>query len=158
MFFPDPVRAFRSFRNAANPGASLVFSCFQSWESNPWASGLASAAAGRKLPAPGREPSGFAFAEPDYVREILDSSGWEPFEPTAVTFDYVAAKGDDVVSDAMSFLGEIGPASRVVDSMPEEDRGAAVQRMRSVIEEHSDGAAVVFPAAVWIWSARASAS
>lgn len=158
MFFPEPVSAFRSFRSAANPGASLVFSCFQSWESNPWASELASAAAGTKLPAPGREPSGFAFAEPDYVREILGSSGWEPFEPTALTFDYVAAQGDDVVRDALSFLGEIGPASRVVQSMPEEERGAAVKRMRSVIEEHFDGTAVVFPAAVWIWSAKASAS
>ena len=110
------------------------------------------------MPAPGREPSGFAFAEPHYVREILGSSGWEPFEPTALTFDYVAAQGDDVVRDALSFLGEIGPASRVVQSMPEEERGAAVKRMRRVIEEHFDGTAVVFPAAVWIWSAKASAS
>ena len=158
MFFPEPVRAFRSFRNAANPGASIVFSCFQSWESNPWASELASAAAGARLPAPGREPSGFAFAEPGYVHDILGSSGWSGGEPRGVTFDYVAARGDDAVEDALSFLGEIGPASRVVQSMPGEEQGTAVERMRTVIERHFDGTAVVFPAAAWIWSARASAS
>mgnify|MGYP003575442594 CR=1 FL=1 len=158
MFFPDTIRAFRSFRNAARPAASLVFSCFQSWETNPWASELASAAAGKELPAPGREPSGFAFADPDYVRDFLASSGWTEAEPQDVAFDYVAARGGDAVTGALSFLGEIGPASRVVQSMPEEERGAAVERMRSVIEGHFDGTAVVFPAAAWIWSAKASAS
>ena len=35
MFFAEPVKAFRAFRASARPGASIVFSCFQSWESNP---------------------------------------------------------------------------------------------------------------------------
>jgi SAM-dependent methyltransferase len=158
MFFPDPVRAFRTFRDSANPGGSIVFSCFQNWESNPWASELASAAAGRTLPPPGREPSGFAFAEPDYVREILEISGWSEPRPASVQFDYMAAGGTDAVEEALSFLGEIGPASRVIQEMPEVERGAAIERMRGVIQAHFDGAAVVFPAAVWIWSAGASSA
>jgi ubiquinone/menaquinone biosynthesis C-methylase UbiE len=155
MFFADPVRAFRSLRSAANPGASLVFSCFQAWESNPWSSELASAAAGAQVPPPGREPSGFAFADPDYVRQIFASSGWAQAEPQPITFQYVAGKGDNAVEDALSFLADIGPAARVVQSMPEEDRAAAIERMRVVIERYFDGATVIFPAAAWIWSARA---
>ena len=158
MFFPEPVRAFRSFRNAANAGASIVFSCFQSWDSNPWASELASAAAGTKLPAPGREPSGFAFADPEYVREILRSSGWSAPDPKDVTFDYVAAEGANPVDDALGFFSELGPSSRVLESLPEDQREAAAQRMRAVIEKHFNGTAVVFPAAAWIWSAKAAAS
>jgi SAM-dependent methyltransferase len=158
MFFPDPVRAFRSFRDASNPGASLVFSCFQSWESNPWASELASAAAGRDLPPPGREPSGFAFAEPDYVREILESSGWTEASPREVTFDYVAGEGANAVEAALSFFSEIGPSSRVLESLSEPERQAAVERMREVIERHFDGHAVEFSAAAWIWSAKAGAA
>jgi SAM-dependent methyltransferase len=155
MFFADPVQAFRSLRSAANAGASLVFSCFQDWDANPWASELASAAAGRTLPPPGREPSGFAFAEPDYVQEILKGAGWTDVEWRSVPFRYVAAGGEAAVEQALSFLGEIGPASRVVSELPEQERSGAVQRMRGVIERHFNGDTVEFAAAAWIWSARA---
>jgi len=155
MFFADPVRAFRAFRTASNAGASLVFSCFQDWSANPWASELASAAAGRALPPPGREPSGFAFAEPEYVCEILNSAGWTQIEWRSIPFRYVAAGGEQAVEQALSFLGEIGPASRIVRELPEQERGGAIQRMRDVIERHFDGNVVEFPAAAWIWSAKA---
>lgn len=153
MFFPDPVQAFGALRMAANPGASLVFSSFQAWELNPWASKVANAAAGRVLPAPGREPGGFAFADSDYVLDILRSSGWTGAEAIPVSFRYVA--GDGGVESALSFLVDLGPASRIFQSMPEQDRPHALARMREVVEQHSDGGAVVFPAAAWIYRASA---
>jgi hypothetical protein len=156
MFFHDPVRAFRSFRSAAKPGASIIFSCFQSWEANPWASELASAAMGRVLPAPGREPSGFAFAEPDYVAQILNDAGWADAQVQEVGFRYEAGQGHDPVETALSFFLDIGPASRVVQSLHEEERPATVKRLRGAIERHKDGDAVAFAASAWIWSARAS--
>jgi SAM-dependent methyltransferase len=156
MFFADPIRAFKSFRRAANPGASLVFSCFQSWDLNPWACEVANAVAARVLPSPGREPSGFAFAEPDYVLDILNSSGWAGAEATPIAFRYVAGEADDAVENAFSFLADLGPASRVLQSLPEEQRAAALDRMRRVVEQHFDGKAVTFDAAAWIWRATAS--
>lgn len=111
MFFNDPAAAFASFRDAARPGAALVFSCFQGWEKNAWASELASAAAGKQLPPPGREPSGFAFAEPSYVRSLLQSAGWAPNDPQSVEFDYIAGAGEAAADDALSFLA--GPRSCV---------------------------------------------
>jgi SAM-dependent methyltransferase len=155
MFFGDPVRAFGALRRAANPGAAFVFSCFQAWDSNPWASELANAAANRIQPAPGREPSGFAFADPDHVLSILNASGWAEGAPEAVAFDYVAAEGEDAVERALSFMAELGPASRVLQSLRETERGAASERMRRVIERQFDGSAVIFPAAAWIWRAAA---
>ena len=154
MFFPDPVQAFRNLRDSANPGASLVFSCFQEWGANPWASELASAAAGQSVPSPGRAPSGFAFADPDYVREILASSGWTGAERRAVTFNYVAGS----LESAMAFLSRIGPASAVLRSLSAEEQDSARERMRGVLEARSDGATVSFPAAGWIWSAKAGAA
>jgi SAM-dependent methyltransferase len=155
MFFTDPVRAFRDFRAAAAPGATLVFSCFEDWEANPWASELSEAAAGHPLPPPGREPSGFAFAEPDYVRQILSSAGWTAAEARSTPFRYVAGEGDEAVDQAMDYLAEIGPASRTMLALPEHERGAAMARMRHVIEHHCSGKVVEFPAAAWIWRARA---
>jgi SAM-dependent methyltransferase len=158
MFFPDPVRAFRSFWTASNPAASIVFSCFQDWESNLWASELASAVAGRELPAPGREPSGFAFADPGYVREIFDSSGWAEATSRAVRFDYVAGEGQNAMEAALGFFSEIGPAARLLEAMPAAEKEAAVERLRDAIERRFDGTTVSFPAAAWIWSAKAAAS
>jgi hypothetical protein len=62
-------------------------------------------------------------------------------------------EGEKAVDEAMSFMAEIGPASRVLETLAETQRGAALQRMRAVIERHFDGSAVLFPAAAWIWSA-----
>ena len=151
MFFFDPVQAFRHLRDSAGPDASLVFSCFQEWRLNPWASELASAAAGQEVPSPGRAPSGFAFADPNYVREILASAGWTGAEPRAVTFDYVAG----AVGSAMTFLSRIGPASAVLGSLPPKEQESARERMRRVLEARSDSTTVIFPAAAWIWSAKA---
>lgn len=157
MFFPEPSKAFRALRETANDSAGLVFSCFRSWSENSWASELASAAAGRPLPPPGREPSGFAFADPDYVRELLNGAGWANIECRPISFRYVAGEGPDAVGQAQSFLLDIGPASVVIRSMTEEDIEPAKDRMRSAIERHFDGKTVEFDAAVWIWTARAGA-
>ena len=152
MFFDDPGRAFATFRSAARPGARLVFSCFRDWAENPWAAELASAAAGNEVPPPGREPSGFAFAEADYVRELLTRGGWSEAEPRAVDFDYVAGAPDE----AIDFLAELGPAARLLEGQSEREREAALRRMRGVIERHARGGQVIFPGAVWIWTASAA--
>lgn len=156
MFFDDPVGAFGNLRAAASTGAALIFSCFQDWRSNPWASELASAAADRLLPPPGREAGGFAFAEPAYVRQILESAGWSNAKLRRARFRYVAGTGPRAVDQAMEFLAEIGPASRTLWSLPEELRGAARDRMRGVMERHQMGETVEFPAAAWLWRARAN--
>jgi len=155
MFFDDPVRAFRSFRAAAAPGATLIFSCFQDWELNAWASELSVAAAGQPLPLPGKEPSGFAFADPEYVRQILHSAGWSGADARSIPFRYVAGEGEGAVERALDYLAEIGPAARLILELPEQERGAALARMGHVIERYWDGNKVEFPAAAWIWRARA---
>jgi SAM-dependent methyltransferase len=156
MFFDDPYRAFRSLRAGAAPGAGLVFSCFQAWESNVWAAELADAAAGAPLPPPRREPSGFAFAEVDYVRDILGSSGWAEAEPRGVEFDYVAGEGADAAERALSFLAELGPAARIIEGLDPLVCEEAIERMRKIIRGHEHNGRVTFRAAAWIWTAAAA--
>jgi SAM-dependent methyltransferase len=158
MFFADPFAAFADLRRAATDGCKLVFSCFQDWSANPWASQLASAAAGRQLPPPGREPSGFAFADPDYVRDILHSGGWREAEVESVGFAYIPGEGDFAVEQAVAFLSEIGPASNVVRELAGEQREEAVQRMRVIVQQHFNGTRVEFDAAASIWAATAGAA
>jgi SAM-dependent methyltransferase len=156
MFFEDPVRAFGTLRRAAKQGGSLIFSCFQRWELNGWAAELANAAGGKTMDAPGKEPGGFALADPDRVRDILDSSGWMHGQPEAVSFEYAVSEGEHAIEDALSFMEDIGPASRVLQSLPKGSREGGVKRMRAVIERNYDGNAATFPAAAWIWTATAS--
>lgn len=152
MFFDDPARAFASLRAGTKNGGRLVFSCFREWAANPWAAELASAAAGMPVPPPGREPSGFAFAEPDYVRELLSTAGWTQAKPRALDFAYIAGTADE----AIDFLAELGPAARVLEGLDDRERGAALLRMREVVERHERDGQVVFPGAAWIWTASAT--
>ena len=151
MFFDDPRRAFRTLREATVPDGRLVFSCFRTWAENPWAEELASAAAGAALPPPGREPGGFAFADVDYVRDILTTAGWAEAEPRALDFDYDAGSLDE----AMSFLVELGPASRVMDELDGGAREAAANRVRAAVRRHERDGRVTFRGAAWIWTAAA---
>ena len=154
MFFADPPAAFRTFRHASSPGAALIFSCFEDWAANLWASELAAAAAGRPVSPPGREPGGFAFANSDHVRAILESAGWNDAARISFAFRYVAGSGAAAVDDALSMLCAVGPASLILRDLGEHDRDLALQRMRTVIDRHFDGAEVAFPAAACLWSAR----
>ena len=151
MFFDDPYRAFRTLRDGTAAGGRLVFSCFRAWDENPWAEKLASAAAGAVLPPPGREPGGFAFADVDYVRDILTSAGWTGAEPRPLDFDYDAGS----LEEAMSFLVELGPASRVMDELEGSAREAAENRVREAVRRHERGGRVTFRGAAWIWTAKA---
>ena len=155
MFFDDPIAAFRAMRASISPGGALVFSCFQDWQKNPWASRLESAVAGKQVPSPGEQGGGFAFADPGHVRQILGSAGWVEASVQQAPFRYAAAVGDDATDKACEFLSDIGPAARALNHLPEPDRPAAVERMRSVIAQYRLGAAIEFPAAAWIWTARA---
>ena len=152
MFFADPVRAFGTLREATKGGGRLVFSCFAGWQANPWAAELASAAADRELPPPGREPSGFAFGDPSYVAGLLVESGWSEAEPRALEFDYDAGSPDE----ALSFLAELGPAARVLEELNEAERTPAIERVRELIERRDRGGRVIFPGAAWIWTATAA--
>ena len=152
MFFDDPARAFANLRAGAARGGRLVFSCFREWSANPWAAELAAAAAGRELPPPGREPSGFAFADPAYVAELLSGAGWSDAEPRPLDFDYDAGSRDD----ALDFLSELGPAARVLEELDDDTaRSAALGRMSAVIDRYDRGGRLIFPGAAWIWTASA---
>ena len=157
MFFADPQRAFRNFHDAAKPDARLIFTCFDDWAANHWASQLASAAANTPVDPPRYAPGGFAFADPTHVRSIIEPAGWTASDPKSIQFHYVAGRGAAAVDEAVSLLCSVGPASVVLRDLNGPDKNCAVQRVRDVIERHFDGDTVQFPAAAWLWSARAGA-
>ena len=155
MFFAQPVPAFATMRELLVPDAPLVFSCFQAPARNAWASDVAEAITGEPLGPSGDVPGPFAFADPDRVAAVLRDAGWRDAAVREVDYSYVAGEGADPVDDALSFLRRIGPAARALAALTEADRPSALARLQAVLERHRTGNAVTFPAAAWIWSARA---
>lgn len=153
MFFDDPVAAFMAFRSAASPGCRMIFSCFRDWTLNGFAYEMRALSdnVAPKVGAPGP----FAFADKDVVASILHDSGWQNAQAEAVDVSYIAGEGDDPVSDAVSFMRRIGPASRLIADADEEKRPALLDGLRNICEQHLEGGRVTFPAAAWIWSATA---
>ena len=155
MFFPDPVAAFTAIRARMAPGAPLVFSCFRAVAENPWAADVGAAAGSSPGASNGYAPGPFAFADPAFVGGILADAGWSDAAPQSVDFRYIAGGGEDPVADALDFLSRIGPAARALATLDDGERPAALARLRALLERNRDGDVVAFPAAAWIWSARA---
>jgi SAM-dependent methyltransferase len=156
MFFADPVAGFTALHRAMRPGAPIVFSCFREVELNGWAKTLLEAVTGEPLRlAAGYAPGPFAFADPAFVVPMLEAAGWRGIERQAVDFPYVAGEGADPEADALAFFRAIGPTAPLLRATPPDQREAAMARFAEVIAKHRDGDRVVFPAAAWIWAARA---
>lgn len=154
MFFDDPVAAFAHLRGLARPGAALVFSCFRSPADNVWASGLASLMPGGGAGDP-QAPGPFAFADTERVAAILAQAGWRDATPRPLDFAYVAGGGPDPVADAIDFFSRVGPVSRALREADPPVRERLHEGLAALVARHHAGDHVAFPAAAWIWSARA---
>ncbi len=108
MFFDEPVTAFANIRAQLEPGARLVFACWQWPESNPWlfSSAIAEFVPPPPQPEPGKSPTGpFALADPERTTGILEASGFVGVARTAHALD-VDVPEDSVVDDLqLEFMG-----------------------------------------------------
>lgn len=150
MFFDDPVAAFASLRATLAPGGRLVFSCFRAPADNPWATLIGTGSAD---PAPGYVPGPFAFADADFVTELLRRGGWRDIATTPVDYAYIAGAGDDAVADACSFFSRVGPVSRALATAEPPARAQMLAALESALADRCRDNAVTFPAAAWIWTA-----
>ena len=157
MFFPDPAAAFAALRGAAAPAGRIVFSCFRAASLNPWASEIGAEIGVPLPPSDSYVPGPFAFADPDFVRLLLEGAGWGDVEATPIDYSYCAGEGADPVADALDLFSRIGPTARALSAADPAARSGMVDRMKTVIERYRSGDTVDFPAAAWLWSAQTSA-
>ena len=157
MFFPDPTAAFAALRAAAAPEGRIVFSCFRAASLNPWASEIGAEIGAPLPPSDGYVPGPFAFADPDFVRPLLEGAGWGDIEATPVDYHYSAGAGPDPVADALDLFSRIGPTARALSAADPAARSGMLDRMLAVVERYRSGDTVDFPAAAWLWSAQPAA-
>jgi len=161
MFFTDSVAAFRNLRAGMAPGGRLVFACWQGVDRNPWITWPV-AAIGDLAPEPtgpspyagADEPGPFRFAKREFTARLLAEAGFE--EPTFQSIEQDLAIAGSV-DDIMGFVQHVGPLSRTLSAIEEAQRGAALARVRTYVQEHLDGGVMKRGAGWWVVSARAPA-
>ena len=153
MFFSDPKAAFTHMRSALVEGGRLVFVCWQVPKENLWMSVAGRAAQPFMPPAEAQDPRApgpFAFADPDWVSEILADAGYSNIAIESITPD-LRVGGD--VEEAMYFQSRIGPLARAVAELDEDTRAQANDAVRAALDEYVTSEGVVLRSAAWLVSA-----
>jgi len=155
MFFAQPVSAFANLRSALTADGRLCFVCWQAPRENPWM-----AVAGRAiqpfLPIPAvtpdpRAPGPFAFADPEYLRDILQSAGFSGIQLESLQTSLHI--GDDL-DDAIEFQSQVGPAARALAELEGAGRDAAMDAARTALAAHITPAGIDLGAACWLVTAE----
>jgi len=133
MFFADPVAAFANIGRAMAAGGRLAFVCWQGAEANPWftlAGRALSGLAGFELPPPPPPdgPGPLAFADPDRVRTILVSAGWDQVSVDGHTDELVIPPAD--LDETIRFRLGMGPVGAALAEAPEAMREEAFRLAR----------------------------
>jgi len=158
MFFADPVAAFTNLHALLRAGGRLAFICWQGFETNQWVSVPMLAAlpfiTPLPPPPPPRAPGPFAFAEADYVRDILGRAGFVDvaLEPQALVTS-VGGRGASL-EEASEFLLQMGPTARMLANVDADTRTRIAAAVRDAIAPFHDDDGVRMGSASWLVSAR----
>ncbi len=158
MFFADPVAAFANIRAAMRPRGRLAFVTWAGMADNPWFRIPSEVAQARLGPVPRpdpRAPGPMAFAEPDYVCDILARAGWHAAEFRAEALELTPPGTLPEVAD---FMGREGPASRIVTHHDgsEADVTAIISGIADRIADHATPEGVRIPARLNLFTAVAT--
>ena len=157
MFFDDARKAFGNLRIALQSGGRLCFICWQELKKNDWVRvPLQAAAQHIPLPPPPEPgtPGPFAFANPDRVRDILESAGFRDVNLQSYETD-MDLGGATGIEGAVEFLLAIGPVATLLRESDEATRTRVADAIRKALAPYEEGDSVNLHSATWIVQARA---
>jgi SAM-dependent methyltransferase len=154
MFFADPAAAFTNIRSALKPGGRLAFVCWRTPAENPVLS-LPMQAALTQVdapPAPSEPgaPGPFAFADPERVKAILATAGYQDIAVTPHEVDIGSGDLDTTVGLAL----RVGPLGALLRENPDK-REAVIAAVRAAIAPYDGPDGVKLGSATWIVTAAA---
>lgn len=158
MFFLDPVSAFAHLRKTLAPEGRVSLVCWRTMRENGWVS-VPYAAALPHIPEPEKPvpgaPGPFAFADRDRFRGILEQAGYSGIEIDPFDASLTIGSGPDPVESALEQTMEIGPLSRAIKTLPEENRMRVMEAVRDALVREVANGEVRLDGAVWLVSAKA---
>jgi SAM-dependent methyltransferase len=148
MFFEDPIAAFINIRSALRENGRLAFLAWRSPRENPFMTAAARAARPHLPDLPRFEPNApgqFGFADDDYVRGILDSSGWRSMriEPIDVGCEFPA-------KDLDSYIMNMGPVGAALRKLDPDMRNEIAAEVREAFTQFVVGDRAKFEIACWL--------
>lgn len=153
MFFADPVAAFGNLRSALKPGGRLTFVCWRRLEENEL-DHLPLGAAARHLPAELVSGTGgaewFSFADPDYLRTLLQDAGFRAIEIRP--HDEPVRSGS--LRSTVEVCSRVGALGAILRQQPNL-RGSAIDALERRLVDRDGPEGPSLQAGVWIVSARA---
>lgn len=156
MFFADPYAAFGNLRSQMAARGRLAFCCWKALHDNPWTA-LPLKAALSVLPPPPkpapRSPGPFAFADKDYVCDILERSGWTAIDATPQEID-LTWPGEEGLASAVRELLNTGPVGRLLIDQDDTTRGAVHAAATELLGDHYRDGVLQLTGAVWLVTAR----
>lgn len=160
MFFSDPVGAFANIRAQLTPQGRMVFACWQSPSKNAWAKAPLEAAKPffKTMPTPPEPnaPGPFAFADSQYLNDLLMDAGWSSVQLMDWTGD-IRLPGDNA-KEAAAFMMEMGPLSKIIKEQDLDFAQVQAALVSKLKENENDDGTVDMQGSVWIVSAAKSAT
>lgn len=158
MFFADPAAAFANLHRALRAGGRLAFACWQGMADNPWMVVPMAAALPLLPPQPPpvpRAPGPFAFAEADYVRDLLTQAGFADVALESVRTTLTIGGGQDLDA-TVDFVLRMGPTARALrDADDPELVPEVAAAVREALAPYATADGVRMDSASWIVTARA---
>lgn len=155
LFFADQRAAFANLAAGCRPGARLAVMVWQDIEANEWFREFNDALDAGRPPSrpPVGAPGPFVFAEPGTARQVLEAAGWSDV-------DVIDQRGPmwfgDDVEQAYAFVSTQGSTRFRIADLDEQEREAALARLRSTLERHQSSGGVTYDSGVWIVTGRRS--
>lgn len=152
MFFEDPAQAFHNLLGAVAPAGRLAFVCWQALGANPWMTvPLGAVAEHVPLPPPPEPgaPGPMAFAEPGRVERILGEAGWDEVAIEPLEGELIVGRGM-ALAQAVEFMMQVGPASRLLQDADPELREAAAASVREALAPFETPEGLRMASAAWI--------
>jgi ubiquinone/menaquinone biosynthesis C-methylase UbiE len=149
MFFADPVAASTNIARGLAPGGRVCLATWQPLVANDWLTipGAALLRYGSLPDSADRGPGMFGQSDPDTVTSTLQAAGYRDIELTPVT---VTMRLGNDVNDATNYLASSGVGRAVLETVPSDQRAAAIDAVRAVLTDHADDDGVRLDGAIWI--------
>src|SRR6201987_1610636 len=155
MFFADPVAAFRNLLGAMLPGGRLCFACWAGLEENrhwliPYEVALRHL--GTPAPTPPPAPGPMAFADPGYLRSVLEGAGYVDIDIRRETPDIIGASPREEAAHACILC----PSARLIDeNKPRESVRELIKQERTEASAaYAKGNEMVLPSTIFLVTAR----
>lgn len=157
MFFDNPKSAFASIAGSLRPHGRLAFICFRSPLENPFITvptGAALAVLGGSLMPPPGVPGPFSFADPDLVRDVLESAGLESVALSPGPDEATLGPAADIDQVARRALEQNPVVMSLMVANPDA-RDDAIKAAADALSAHVSEGNIRLGAGTWIVEARA---